>query len=109
MSTNIDDLCLKMSLKLDLKNIPDFCEFRDGELSPRFDKDKNYFGFPPTLIKVNPVKKSCITTPRKNELNNFYSSTNTTPNTSPILLSINMKRKLIFDENLDVFKKKTCK
>ena len=42
MSTNIDDLCLKMSLKLDLKNIPDFCEFKDGELSPRFDKYNNY-------------------------------------------------------------------
>jgi len=109
MSTNIDDLCLKMSLKLDLKNIPDFCEFKDGELSPRFDKHNNYFGFVPPTIKVNPENKMCIITPRKKQNNDSYSSTNTTPTTSPILLSINMKRKLIFDENLDVFKKKTCK
>jgi len=107
MSENIDDLCLKISLKLDLKNIPDFCEFRDGELSPRIDKFNNHFGFAPT--RTNPIIKSCIITPRKNKNNNSYSSTNTTPNTSPILSSINIKRKLIFDEIQDVFHKKACK
>lgn len=100
MSRNINDLCLKMSLTLDLRNIPEFCEFKDGELSPRFDKYNNYFGFIPT--KADLVTKSCIITPK----NNSYSSTNTTPNTSPILLSINMKRKLIFDEKEDVSNKK---
>ena len=104
MSRDIDDLCLKMSLKLDLKNIPDFVEFKDGEMSPRFDKNSNYFGFAPT--RINPANKLCIITPRKNQRNISFSSTNTTPNTSPILLSINLKRKLIFDENLDVFHKK---
>jgi hypothetical protein len=104
MSRDIDDLCLKMSLKLDLKNIPDFCEFRDGEMSPRFNKSNNNFGFGST--KTNPENKLCINTPRKNQSNISFSSTNTTPNTSPILLSINLKRKLIFDENLDVFHKK---
>ena len=108
MSKDVDDLCLKISLKLDLKNIPDFCEFRDGELSPRIDKYNNYFGFVPPTIKANPINKSCIITPRKNKNDNSYSSINTSPNTTPILLSINMKRKLIFDENLDVLQKKLC-
>jgi hypothetical protein len=98
MSRNIDDLCLKLSLKLDLKNIPEFCDFKDGEMTPRFDKNNKYFGFIPT--------KSCIITPRKNQNNSSYSSTNTTPNSSPILLSINLKRKLTFDENQDVLHKK---
>ena len=111
MSRNIDDLCLKMSLKLDLKNIPEFCEFKDGELSPRFDKYNNHFGFLPSKMKSE--NKSCIITPRKNKNKSYYSSINTTPNTtpntSPILYSINMKRKLLFDEKQDVFHKKPAK